>query len=44
MRISAETPDEIAAIFALTQEAFRDHPHSQHTEATSSTPCARPAR
>lgn len=32
MRISAETPDDIEAIFALTQEAFRGHPHSQHTE------------
>lgn len=32
MRISAETPADIDAIFALTQEAFRDHPHSQQTE------------
>lgn len=32
MRISAETPDDIDAIFALTQQAFKDHPHSQQTE------------
>ncbi len=32
MRISAETPDDIDAIFALTQQAFQDHPHSQQTE------------
>ncbi len=32
MRICAETPADIHAIFALTQEAFRDHPHSQQTE------------
>ncbi len=32
MQISAETPADIDAIFALTQQAFRDHPHSQQTE------------
>lgn len=32
MQISAETPADIDAIFALTQLAFRDHPHSQQTE------------
>lgn len=32
MRISAETPDDIDAIFALTQQAFQDHRHSQQTE------------
>ncbi|PJM87860.1 GNAT family N-acetyltransferase [Achromobacter ruhlandii] len=32
MRISAETPDDIDAIFTLTQQAFADHPHSQQTE------------
>lgn len=32
MQISTETPADIDAIFALTQHAFRDHPHSQQTE------------
>lgn len=44
MRISAETPDEIAAIFALTQEAFATTRTASIPRATSSTPCARPAR
>ncbi|CAB3638747.1 GNAT family N-acetyltransferase [Achromobacter pestifer] len=32
MRILPETPDDRDAIFALTQAAFKDHPHSQQTE------------
>ena len=32
MRILPETPADIDAIFALTQAAFADHPHSEQTE------------
>lgn len=32
MQILPETPDDHDAIFALTQAAFKDHPHSQQTE------------
>ncbi|WP_088141507.1 GNAT family N-acetyltransferase [Achromobacter xylosoxidans] len=32
MLILPETPDDRAAIFTLTQAAFKDHPHSQQTE------------
>ena len=32
MRILPETPADIDAIFALTQTAFADHPHSEQTE------------
>lgn len=32
MRIFPETTSDRAAIFALTQDAFKDHPHSQQTE------------
>lgn len=32
MRILPETPRDREAIYALTQDAFKDHPHSQHTE------------
>ena len=40
MRILPETPADIDAIFALTQAAFADHPHSEQTGATSMTRCA----
>jgi putative acetyltransferase len=32
MQILPETPRDREAIFALTQDAFKDHPHSQGTE------------
>ncbi|CAB3925816.1 GNAT family N-acetyltransferase [Achromobacter anxifer] len=32
MHILPETPGDRDAIFALTQAAFKDHPHSQQTE------------
>nr|WP_315529540.1 N-acetyltransferase [uncultured Achromobacter sp.] len=32
MQIQPEGPDDRDTIFALTQAAFRDHPHSQQTE------------
>ncbi|MCP1402433.1 GNAT family N-acetyltransferase [Achromobacter insolitus] len=32
MRILPESPGDREAIFTLTQAAFKDHPHSQHTE------------
>ncbi|MNT54228.1 hypothetical protein D3C72_1913700 [compost metagenome] len=32
MQISPETPDDRDAIFAVTQAAFKNHPHSQQTE------------
>ena len=32
MQIHPETPQDHHAIFALTQAAFKDHPHSQQTE------------
>ncbi|MDT4815228.1 GNAT family N-acetyltransferase [Achromobacter agilis] len=32
MRILPETPLDREAIFTLTQDAFKDHPHSQQTE------------
>ncbi|MFD4839318.1 GNAT family N-acetyltransferase [Achromobacter sp. NPDC058515] len=32
MQIHPETPDDRDAIFAVTQAAFKDHPHSQQTE------------
>lgn len=32
MQISSETPCDRDAIFAVTQAAFKDHPHSQQTE------------
>mgnify|MGYP000552805329 CR=1 FL=1 len=32
MQICPETPDDRDAIFAVTQAAFQNHPHSQQTE------------